>query len=373
MPATLDAPFRMVDAPVRLSLEEYAWARRWLAAYAARRPDIAAVLEYGSVGAPGLSDLDVIIVLAKQPCSDIARYLDRDRLPQRLRAVLGGATLMVMSEEDAPHIARWDDVQLTQRHGAPIPIHPLAEQVRHYTEGCRLVDWLPWHAARLTRLLISRELPLRRTAGLLYSLRYSLARLRGTFGVARERWMAFEDQVSALRASWFVEEAASRRTLAGLVEAGHRIAGEALDAAGELFAEDGWYGRPDGEAGALEVPGGTRLRFTNRSSGDRAAQMLADSSAEQVVVELPSVFLRHFAAYALGRGPISCALRGALTPAVDAETLSLVAPGLVTALRERMELCDRWASFLSDQGVASGLFKFAWFYRAPCEAEGRVP
>jgi hypothetical protein len=353
------------NEPRRLAVADYERARTWLIERVRTREDVAALFEYGSCGAPGLSDLDVIVVLSETPRPDIADYLGRAQWPADFDAVLDGATLMIMSETDFPRILCWDDVELVQRWGRPLPVHPVEAAAARFTEGCRIVDWLPWHVSRLARLQQHRQLPLRRTTGLLHSLTYSLRRLDAVFGIRRPGWEAYSAQVQRLRQRWFADPDAGRRLCAGLVLEAHHVARQALEIFGrEIAGTPEWYGADaSGCVGRLLVPGGIELQFTDAPARRRGRAGPPSRGPEWTVTGLPAVLYRHFAAYASEEGLISRALRQAMDPPPAADAIGPVHGELRRVLRERMRLCDRWAGFLQAHGFSTGLFKFAWFYR----------
>jgi hypothetical protein len=288
----------------------------------------------------------VIVVLADEPHADIAAWLDRSHWPEHVAAVLDYATLMVMSESDFPSIHIWDDVPITPRWGRAVPVMPVSGTAERFVEGCRLLDWLPWHVVRLRRLMDSRQMRVRWTLGLLHSLGHSLRSLERVFGIRRPEWDAFVHDVAQLRQMWFMSEPDRRNRCASLVDAAHRSAREALAVfCAEVGGTSAWYGPAPVRVGQLSVPGGDDLCFGGPSG-------------------LPALLHRHFAAYAREHGPISGALRGALSPAPDEADVALVSPELRQVLRQRMHVCDRWASFLRANGFAGGQFKFGWFYKA---------
>jgi hypothetical protein len=359
----MEEQFTLTNEPVPATPADYDRARRWMVEYLSARDDVRALFEYGSVRVPGLSDLDFIVVLANQPARDIARYLDRQCLHENVASRMDGATLMIMSEADFPYVVRWDDVCLTQHYGKPLDVVRIEERALHYIESCRIVDWLPWHAARLARIINTKEIPIRRTLGLLYSLTYSVRRLHERFGFSMPRWQDYVMKTLALREHWFDDPVLSCEKLLRLVHEAQQIVCEALDVFGRYVTVSGLYGSPDtGPDRYLRVPGGTLLHFVPDFQFNTLSDIIHHSSEKNVVVPLPGVLFRHFAAYAAGDGLISRMIRKTMIPAVAVEDLSVVDPGMMKVLNERIDVCNRWASFLRTNRFKSGLFKFAWFY-----------
>jgi hypothetical protein len=335
----------LTNEPRRFTASDYAAAREWLANRARGRSDVAAVVEYGHCGTPGLSDIDAIVVLNDQPQPDIADWLDRRHWPDAVAAVLDYATLMVMSEEGFAGLHMWDDVVITPLGGRPLQIDLVPERDLLFVEGCRVLDWLPWHVMRLRRLERTRQVPIRWTLGLLHSLTYSVRRLDDVFRLQRPLWQEYAHRVAQVRRSWF-EAASGSADCVELIGLGRQVAEEALAAFCAVIGEEPrWYGQYE-EAGAdFHVPGADIVPIGRRPA------------------DLPGVLHRHFAAYGRGDGRISAGIRSALLARGDETPADCVGPDLDRVLRRRMAICDGWADFLSANGFSAGLFKFAWFYR----------
>jgi hypothetical protein len=345
------------------TLPEYTVARSSLVEYLSRRKDVVALYEYGSVSAPGLSDLDFIVVLADRPAPDIARYLDRAALPSDAARIMARATLMVMSESNFPDVTRWDDLRLVLRCGRPVETVCLEGRALLLTEMCRVIDWLPWQIARLTRVIAARRIPVVTTIGWLYSLTYSFRRLETAFGISHDRWRVFQEQIVELRRRYLTHPDSVEKRLAVLVPEGHLVACDAMRKFAEyLISELSVYGPQGAPAIRLTVPGGTVLDFVVRRGVPSPSELVSAATEGTTIVHLPALLGRHFATYGVADGVIGGALRMALTPPVSASDTLRVATEMQEILRERISACNRWALFLMDNGIPSGLFKFAWFF-----------
>jgi hypothetical protein len=355
--------FTFTDRPVPTTLPEYAAARSALVEYLSRRQDVVALYEYGSVSAPGLSDLDFIVVIADRPAPDVARYLDRAALPADAARIMARATLMVMSEREFPHVTRWDDLRLVLRCGRPVETVCLEGRALFLTEICRVIDWLPWQIARLTRVIAARQIPVVTTIGWLYSLTYSFRRLEMVFGESHDRWRVFQEQIVDLRRRYLTEPDSVETRLSVLVREGHFVACDAMrEFAEHLTRDPSIYGPTSAPAIRLTVPGGTVLDFVSRRGVPSPSDLVSAAIGGTAIVHLPAVLGRHFTAYGVAGGVMGGALRMALTPSVSASETSHIATDMQEILRERMSVCNRWASFLIDNNIPSGLFKFAWFF-----------
>jgi hypothetical protein len=355
--------FIFTNRPVPAELSRYEAARNSLIDYLSIRDDVVALFEYGEVAAPGLSDLDFVVVLKDPPAVDIDHHLDRARLPVSALRAMSGATLMVMSEEHFADITRWDDLRLVNRFGRHIEAVRLEGRAQFLTEVCRIVDWLPWQLARLTRVIVKRQMPVATTIAWLYSLTYSLRKVETVLGASDDRWRTFREEIVDFRHRFFDNPEGLDERLVSLTLEGHAVGCDALRAFGEdIVAGSGMYGPVRAPEGRLVVPGGVVLDFVARHGVPTPGDLVSGSTDDTTVVTLPAGLIRHFAVYASSDGLISRRLRAALTPPTATSESSHVAADMREILHARIAACDRWASFLRDIGMRSGLFKFAWFF-----------
>ena len=355
--------FAFTDRPAPVALSEYAAARSSLVDYLSARQDVVALYEYGSVSAPGLSDLDFVVVLRDWPEPDVARYIDRAQLPADASRTMARATLMVMAEKDFPHITRWDDVRLVRRLGPEMVTVHLEGRALFLTEICRIIDWLPWQIARLTRVIATRRIPVVTAIGWLYSLTYSLRRLETIFNLHHDRWQVFRDQITNFRERYFTDPEDVDERLVSLIIEGHVVACDALRMFAEQIVSSGvLYGPTRAPEARLTVPGGIVLDFVARPEVPSSGDLVSAATESTTTVHLPAALARHFAVYGRSDGIIGRRLRMAFVPPVEASEASQVAGDMRVILQERISACDRWASFLRDNDIRHGLFKFAWFF-----------
>jgi len=333
-----------------LSLQFYDDARRDLVKALAKIPEVCSVVEYGSVGAPGISDLDLIVGLDDAASERTARLLTTENLPENVREAIAHATLMVMPQTTLPLVRSWDDIQTSLLFGRHIQFQNFNMQE---FAVARIVDWLPERICRLHEILMRRSFNTRRALGLLKSTLYSLDGVSKLTGSQNRADLA--QSVEECRAGFFELPSTEATTIIPLLQE--------MTAAAEMSWSDfcRWlerthhYGSPCREADieVLRFPNGATYQFT----GVQAVQV----TEEGVRFHLPPLLSRHFALYAEGDGPISLTLASHMERNhIDAD-FPLSGP-MRDCLALRMSLVNTWARFLMQRGFGSGLFKFGWFY-----------
>jgi SAM-dependent methyltransferase len=217
--------------------------------------------------------------------------------------------------------------------------------------------------ARLTRVIATRRIPVVTAIGWLYSLTYSLRKLETVFGVYRDCWGTFREQIADFRRHYFSDPERVDARLVSLVIEGHAVACDALRTFAEHIVKgSAVYGPARAPEGRLTVPGGIVLDFVARPDVPSPRALVTAAVGGTTVVHLPAALARYFAVYGTSDGIIGRRLRMALAPSAAASEASQVATDMREILHERISTCDRWASFLRDNEVQSGLFKFAWFF-----------
>jgi len=357
--------FTFANLPEPVSSELYQDARDWLISYLLKRKDVVSLYEFGSVGMPGISDLDLCVVIDDKPQPGIAAYLQPDNFDPLLRNLLVGGTVMVMRREDFSRIRIWDDINLVHRYGERIDSPAPADTELTCVELCRLVDWLPERMARLAGYSQMRVLPVRRVLGVLHSLSYSLERLHKVTGRVEPRIERFLKAAHSLRLRWFEMPGNRDGDLLACLQEGISVGFEAINLLADYIQGCRFYFAEDApEHAELRLGDGLLLVFDSGHSKNNIDRSLELSTQGLSAVILPSVFYQHFAAYGLIGGLIGEQIVKNLEPKPGRECLESVDPGLRKVLKRRMELCNRMAAFLARFGFKGGLFKFGWFYGA---------
>jgi len=344
-----------------LSREDYESAKRLLVEHAARRNDIAACWQYGEVSQPGVSDLDVIVVVKDTAGPEAAAHLRKDALPELVRTAMAHANVIVVPESHAQGVFYWDDLcvsdMATGRNVAPPTLDPRARQL------AMLVDWT---FERTYRILRMRQTGFRNpqlALGMLKSYGYCVENFKALApdwdgaGYSLLRADLFD-----LRCTWLSLDAPEQqRRIESLID---RTCAYAQGAVGDLHAfidSCGAYPRwerPDGDFDFV-FPDGMVLRFVDRLPAE------LPQVDGRPVIPLPKRLLYHFAVYLRPEAPLSHRLRSSFRPPPDGLLGDQGFSGAYAEfLTQRMVHCNYWFDFLKRAGFNYGLFKYGWYLNA---------
>jgi hypothetical protein len=329
--------YRFTDWPHPIGMEAYEQARAELRQWAAEQPDLLALYEFGSVKAPGLSDLDLIAVLRDDPLPDAPERMEA--LPALGRDLMDGGTLMVMRVRDFERLPWLDDLRLGLLYGQEIPLETVPDVALPGVQICRLLDWIPERMARIEEMLSYDLIPVRKAIGLLYSFAHSVRAYHALYGLR--------------------------------------------GAEGFLEAVDGQREQPDGEAlvSLLEDCQGVGWKMTRavlRDLGQRGVYTAAVPETSSLTLRpglsirmgpgLPSRLYQHYAVYALAGGPIAQQIEAHLDPRPARYTyrhvIYRVHPDHLAVMDARMSVVNDMASWLARNGFKRGLYKWGWYLPA---------
>lgn len=341
------------DADMRTRYDE---ARDALLTFLAGRKDIVALYEFGTVSAPGVSDLDFVIVAADRPEPDLAAALRVDRLPPLVVRMMNGGTMMVMRASEFKDMRWWDDVTVRHLAGLVIAFDEPSGDTLRAVEIARVVDWLPERISRLLAIARRDIVPAQQTLCLLQSVSYTFRRLSASFGIEVPDLESCVRDIHALRTGWFdLHDKQKQARLTVLVERALHVGMSGLRDFAAWCGQNNIYRAPDGQLRELSV--GRRARFVFGHGEITVDRALSLSSADLGVVPVPAVLWGHFAAYAAGDGLIAHSLAGTMSPNPSGGVTS---PVMIDALARRMDMVERMAAWLRANGFTSGLWKMGW-------------
>ena len=123
-------------------------------------PGVHSIYQYGSISCPGLSDLDIAIVLDDIIASSTPKLVQKQNLPDSVLSIMDYATMMLFPRSKFEQITLWDDINLTPIHGQVIAVDTLNSR---FLEVARIIDWLPERIIRLEELFRSEVIDVRKT------------------------------------------------------------------------------------------------------------------------------------------------------------------------------------------------------------------
>jgi hypothetical protein len=188
--------------PVRRQRSDYDAVLDRYVERARRAPGVVGVARFGNVSAPGISDLDLVVLTEPVLPPGAGSLLSVEGLPEVDREVMLHDP-MVVPEDGIGHVFDHLDLpQLTPVWGR-IPASPLpAESTERWRKLSVLLEWLPSYHSYFANLALQRRIDVRWLLPVLHSIRYTTTLAADLLDV-RCPWGSFLDEVEQLRLEWF--------------------------------------------------------------------------------------------------------------------------------------------------------------------------
>lgn len=348
----------METTVARLTREDYENAKRLLVQHASARDDIAACWQYGEVSQPGLSDLDVIVVIKDDAKPGVAEHMRKETLPELVRTAMAHANVIVVPESGAAGIFVWDNIQVSDMATGKAVIPPTVDP--RFLRLAMLIDWTFERTYRLLRMRQTGLENRRLSLGMLKSYGYCTENFKT---LAPERNWSRTDQlkreVQELRNAWVsLSETEQQSRIDSLYAEACDTAISTLRELHGFIDRCGAYPEWTEPAGELDFvfPDGMTLRFVDKLP----AQL--PSIDGKPVIPVPKRLLHHFAVYLRPDAALSKKLRASFKPSAE----NLLREGnfqgaYAEFLARRMSYCNGWFDFLKKASFRYGLFKYGWY------------
>ena len=332
----VQAAFEWDDGPSPAEPREYDEAAASIAAKVSSRYRNVSVLRHGSAGSPGISDLDlVVIVEGRTDAGSLAEDWE-GMLDARQKYLCSHPPFMVPAGLLGDIQELWPVSRLAKPDGSPVAGVPSEPDWKAHMLTLPELYVFVNPLAGYCEAFASGKIGERAALSAIKSLTYTLAVLRAN-GVELDP--GFEAEADGLRASWFGTDGAARRArlldlyvrslgihLGAIEAARRRIAGEAGGGAGSAFDQIAF------------VPG-----WSPRAALDCISeQMYKDRFHLQA---LPAEFMAQLRAYAGRPGPLARYLSGHIEHGPDQEA------GPAGPFERRASLLDRAIGDLQGMGV----------------------
>lgn len=316
--------------------------------------DVKSIYEYGSVKSPGISDLDLIIVLDESNQSKTNPVDPSEVLPEHVKSIAAGGTVMVLNSELFATINIWDQLNTNLLWGQKLDTAPEQHNAAQLNLA-RSVDWLPERILRLGQMLQMEQVNTSRAIGLVYSLCHSIRNAVQQFQPENTKELVeYTDQIDFIRKSWFTTEKDAReRALTKSITEGSALSSTIIPLLANGLEAQGLLDR--GIEGEFHLGQTGTLAFSN----DKPKPSPSQSSDQSIV--LPTIFYEHFKNYAAPTGMIGSKIQSKLSP-LSRHHDSEGEISYVKLLQKRLDWVERQATFISNMGIVTGLYKFGWFF-----------
>lgn len=310
--------------------------------------DGAIPIEFGAVGCPGLSDIDIGIVFKNgfnpKECNLKEKLLS---FPEHTRKVMNGGTLMFFPEETFKDIMLVDDINANPLSDS-LCINDITNEDKELVDLIQIVEWLPERMSRIYIELGRTIVDYKRLVGLYYSLCYSFKKIQKYSG-KNERINNFIKQIHSIRDNWFIDEAKSKLAISEI---------EIFD----VFVEAVSVITP-----VLNIHFNLSVKYdipikynlygsVNIIASDKYIMVYKDF--EDTNVNVPPQFLFTYLEYS----KMDSKLGMRISDRVKMGTKNVVVSSAMRdVLQRRFNVLSDLFDFVKDLNCGSGLYKFGWY------------
>ena len=343
----------IIHHPVDRTLDEYQWARERYVNRAKGVRGVTAIYEYGSVNAPGLSDLDFVVCMADAADEFDPESLAINSIPFGDRdLILHDAIIVPKSQiESVPEFLIGSNLHELWHCGpSSLPQKILDSQSVVYAKTAKLVEKLFSFQVWFTESLVNQTLDARWAIALLRSLVYTVLLTESVTGKAPNDGAAYAQAVDELRSHWFEESSLYRKNivLRGLFECGQHLTNSLVEIMDEFLMTSGWL-TAEGIAqnGKVTCPVPQSPVCVAFGSATEQTRHLAHTQPKDhlQLVTLPPSFLSTLSLY--GRCvPYLAKMLTVYVPPCDVEPDVALYSGFERHLRERAHLLEIQTRFL---------------------------
>jgi hypothetical protein len=158
--------------------------------------------EFGTVKAPGLSDLDLGVIIKEGGRISNQELMNAlESFPSKISRVMNGGTLMIFKENNFKQINYIDDINVTFFNNDNFELSLPSNNERDFIGIIQIIEWLPERIAKIEKEIVNPLKNTKRLIGFYYSLCYTLEKIIYYTG-SSEELTEFINKTKNLRKNW---------------------------------------------------------------------------------------------------------------------------------------------------------------------------
>jgi hypothetical protein len=362
--------------PASYPVDAYIEARDSYIKAVRKLPGLVSIYQMGGLAAPGISDIDLILVF-----DDEVKGLRRvnfgfDHLSplERYLFMQSSPFLVCRSVFDQLHTFFFP-TGLTCLDGQAIRLASHSEEYLRPFRFLFAVDMAVTKLIWFSHTILSRKIPLRETLCQLHSVTYNIQSVKTLMPGAGTPWRSYEKQIAELRDNWFQSNAPLRkRTCFELMLDAIQILFSIAEILGSLAEREGMCVSDDERDARLmglnfcvrfsrHRPSGLRLlwRHHNLQIQSRLVARIR-ALLYSFQIDLPVQVSQIFAGYASHPSPLGRRVKSRYYPARNGIPREpLFNPVLRRAVDQRMQILEKYRAFLDRNEPSYSLMTGPWF------------
>ncbi len=164
----------LINLPKKKVLKDYDKARLEIVEKYKNVNGLVSIYEYGSVSAPGISDLDIILVFSDGMRGKKVKVANNSKF---LNFFLKNGTIIKTTEQIFKKFNYIDEFNLKKIYGKKIRLIKISKKRKKFLSLISILDWLPERLLRLAQINSSKKIKVNELLCLLYSVTYSFENL----------------------------------------------------------------------------------------------------------------------------------------------------------------------------------------------------
>ena len=196
---------KFTDLPKKVGVDYYQAAREEIIQYYSQNSDVISVYEYGSVSSPGVSDLDIILVL-KDKVKTQEFFFEFSNISEKVHHLLGDGTVMKMSQENFININFLENkINVKKIYGKDLKLKSPDKSYQEILDLISVIDWLPERIIRLTRIVTSKSINIIDALTLLHSYSYTIRKVDDIAVIDKKssKSQSVLNKIKLLRNDWY--------------------------------------------------------------------------------------------------------------------------------------------------------------------------
>ena len=321
-------------------------------------------IEFGSVGSPGLSDLDLGIVFSDElDTQELSVVLSKKMksFPSLVKKTMNGGTLMLFPTRSFCNILYADDVTINS-FDAKVDMALISESDERFVSMAQVVEWLPERIAKIYLELNNSNKNTKRLIGFYYSLCYSLLKVIRFCGES-DRLSEFIDNVYLMRNNWHYLDSSGKEERLKWLELNYVAV---CNMAISIFSEtDNKYFNPSNLPTDKNYKYNLYSNVYLMSSASDKFHDIVRYKDGMVVIYVPPIFLANYYIYSSYNSKLGRLIKNR-SHIINEENSFLegcISSEMLAILNIRIKMFSDFYSFVDGLALGTGLYKFGWYLK----------
>lgn len=359
--------YKFIDLPRQVGADYYTMAREEIIQYFSQNSDVLSIYEYGSVSSPGVSDLDIILVL-KDEVKTQEEFFEFSNISKEVYHLLGDGTVMKMSQENFVNINFLENnIKVKKLFGKNLkPLMP-HKTYQETLDLISVIDWLPERIIRLTRVLTTENVNTIDALTLLHSFSYTIRKVDNITYLDNKfpKSQSVLNKIKLLRNNWH-SLVNPKQVLMECIQESISLGYSYLDLFEDHLKNSCNYSNSNinlDEDVSLELYDNHFIKFVSSfRKTQKKITAIEMSQHDKKYVLISDYFYPHFECLASQSGLLSSVMIKKIKPYLKLRE-NLLIPEYQNNLVKKITIAEDNAKFLIKNSMKNGLFRYGFHFK----------